>query len=94
MAASLGLTESASGVTEAVIADTFTVFPNPTSGLTTIAFTEPAPFCSLYTLDGRIVRQWPLVGVQGQFSVDLSNLSTGTYIVQIGSESQLISIAR
>lgn len=94
MAASLGLTESASGVTEAVIADTFTVFPNPTSGLTTIAFTEQAPFCSLYTLDGRIVRQWPLVGVQGQFSVDLSNLSTGTYIVQIGSESQLISIAR
>jgi len=94
MAAALGLTEPVVGVEEVVESDTFTVYPNPTSGLATIAFTQPAPFCSLYTLDGRIVRQWPLVGVDGRFSVDLSNLSTGTYVVQIGTESQLISIAR
>jgi hypothetical protein len=88
------LTEPVVGVNEVVEADTFTVYPNPTSGLATIAFTKPAPFCSLFTLDGRIVRQWPLVGIDGRFSVDLSNLSTGTYVVQIGTESQLISIAR
>ena len=45
-------------------------------------------------MDGRIVRQWPLIGVEGSFSVDLSNLTTGTYVVQIGSESQLVSIVR
>jgi hypothetical protein len=94
MAAALGLTEPVVGLDEVVEADTFTVYPNPTSGLATIAFTKPAPFCSLYTLDGRIVRQWPLVWIDGRFSVDLSNLSTGTYVVQIGTESQLISIAR
>jgi bacillolysin len=94
MAAALGLTESASGVEDVVKGETFTVYPNPTSGYTTIAFNELAPFCSLYTMDGRIVRQWPLVGVEGSFSVDLSNLTVGTYVVQIGNESQLVSIVR
>ena len=41
-------------------------------------------------MDGRIVRQWPLIGVEGSFSVDLSNLTVGTYVVQIGNESQLV----
>lgn len=94
MAVAMGLTESASNVTDVVKGDTFTVFPNPTSGFTTIAFEEPAAFCSLFTMDGRVVRQWPLAGVTGSFSVDLSNLPVGTYIVQIGKESQLVSIAR
>ena len=94
MAAALGLTESSSGVEDVVKGETFTVYPNPTRGYTTIAFNEPAPFCSLYTMDGRIVRQWPLIGVEGSFSVDLSNLTVGTYVVQIGNESQLVSIVR
>ena len=94
MAVALGLTETSSGVENVVKGETFTVYPNPTSGFTTIAFSEPAPFCSLYTMDGRIVRQWPLIGVEGSFSVDLSNLTAGTYVVQIGSESQLVSIVR
>jgi hypothetical protein len=41
-----------------------------------------------------LVRQWPLVGIQGQFSVDLSDVSNGTYIVQIDGESQRISVTR
>ena len=45
-------------------------------------------------MDGRIVRRCPLIGVEGSFSVDLSNLTTGTYVVQIGRESQLVSIVR
>jgi hypothetical protein len=94
MAVAMGLAEISSGVEDVVKGETFTVYPNPTSGFTTIAFNEPAPFCSLYTMDGRIVRQWPLIGVEGSFSVDLSNLTAGTYVVQIGSESQLVSIVR
>jgi hypothetical protein len=35
-----------------------------------------------------------LVGIQGQFSVDLGDLPGGTYIVQIDGESQRISVTR
>jgi hypothetical protein len=94
MAVALGLTESASNVADVVKGETFTVFPNPTSGYTTIAFNEPAASCALYTMSGRLVREWPLAGVEGSFTVDLSNLAIGTYVVQIGNESQLVSIVR
>mgnify|MGYP006270992715 FL=1 len=94
MAAALGLTETSSGVEDVVNGETFTVYPNPTNGFTTIAFSSSAPFCSLYSMDGRVVRQWPLIGVEGSFSVDLSTLTGGTYVVQIGYESQLVSIVR
>jgi hypothetical protein len=94
MAVAMGLTESASNVADVVKGETFTVFPNPTSGYTTIAFNESASSCSLYTMGGRLVREWPLAGVVGSFTVDLSNLAIGTYVVQIGNESQLVSIVR
>jgi hypothetical protein len=82
-------------VEEAIANDaSFAIFPNPTSGLTTIDLKTPAIQASLFSLDGRLVRQWPLVGIQGQFSVDLSDVSNGTYIVQIDGESQRISVTR
>lgn len=88
----LGVVEN---VDEATMADaTFNIFPNPTSGLTTIDLKAPAIQASLYSLDGRLVRQWPLIGIQGQFSVDLSDLPNGTYVVQIDGESQRISVTR
>ena len=94
MVAALGLTEvenvSETNASEA----SFTIFPNPTSGLTTFDLKSPAIQASMYSLDGRLVRQWPLVGIQGQFSVDLGDLPGGTYIVQIDGESQRISVTR
>ena len=36
--------ESSSGVEDVVKGETFTVYPNPTNGYTTIAFNEPAIF--------------------------------------------------
>jgi hypothetical protein len=82
-------------VEEAIMNEaSFAIFPNPTSGLTTIDLKVPATQASLYSLEGRLVRQWPLVGIQGQFSVDLSDVPSGAYVVQIDGESQRISVAR
>lgn len=94
MAAALGLTEPANQVNEVEDGASFQIYPNPTNGVTTIVFDRAASHCSLYGLDGRMVRQWPLIGVEKNFTVDLSNLSAGTYVVQIGTESQLISISK
>ncbi len=94
MHAALGLGEVES-VEESDLGEaSFVIFPNPTSGLTTFDLKAPAIQASLYSLEGRLVRQWPLVGIQGQFSVDLGDVPAGTYVVQIDGESQRISVTR
>ena len=94
MYAALGFGEVESVEESTMIEASFAIFPNPTSGLTTIDLKTSAIQASLYSLDGRLIRQWPLVGIQGQFSVDLSDVSSGTYVMQIDGESQRISVTR
>lgn len=95
MAAALGLTAPVNNVSEVQPqSGDFAVYPNPTSGLTTVVLSESAVAATLYSLDGKVVRQWPLVGVEGSFSVDLSSLTAGTYIMQVGTATKLVNIAR
>ena len=94
MYAALGFGEVENVEESTMVEASFAIFPNPTSGLTTIDLKTSAIQASLYSLDGRLIRQWPLVGIQGQFSVDLSDVSSGTYVMQIDGESQRISVTR
>lgn len=64
------------------------IFPNPTSDIVTITSAESIQSISIYTLDGRMVRQEVFVnGAEKMREMNLSGLPNGVYMVRvIGNE--------
>jgi hypothetical protein len=60
--------------------NTLTIYPNPTSGIVTIADVPFAGIATVYDLSGRIVMTFALQA--GTNNINLSAIPTGTYTVQ------------
>jgi len=64
--------------------DGFSVYPNPTSDELTISSIENIIQISLFQLDGKLVESEIEVGLH--FKMNLSNLKTGTYIIELTTD--------
>ncbi len=68
----------------------FILFPNPTQGMININSEKKGAFVNIYNALGEKVTEQVLL--QGSNNIDLSALSTGVYIVNLGTETQKLII--
>lgn len=54
------------------------IFPNPTSGILYYTVDQPVKFAEVFSLSGQLIRS-----IQGNQSIDISNLSSGVYILKV-----------
>lgn len=67
----------------------FSVYPNPTSGLISIEFNQVVnETISVYDNVGRLVQTVEVNGLKS--NIDLTNVSNGTYIVKIGTQTKQV----
>lgn len=60
---------------------TFSIYPNPTKDILQIAIDEPIKNVSIFTLQGRLVNQYK------NSTINISNLQTGLYFIEIETEN-------
>jgi hypothetical protein len=56
------------------------IYPNPTNGIINIAGTEATPDVKIYNLTGSLLQQ------EKSFTIDISNYSTGVYLIDIAGK--------
>ena len=67
-----------------------TLFPNPTKGLVTVAFSQPTLFTiEIYGLDGRLFDQ--VTDQDKQIELNLGDLSPGVYLVTIRTSNGILT---
>jgi hypothetical protein len=75
-----------------------TVFPNPAKDNLTISFASPQQNiqAQIYTTDGKLVRNELLGNVQRSTVLNVGNLITGTYLLEmiIGNEKKIIKFIK
>ena len=69
------------------------MYPNPTTGLLLIqlkgkAISDQAGQISIYSAQGDLVRNYPLEAGLDELEIDLSNLPSGMYFIQLFRESE------
>lgn len=67
------------------------LFPNPATNKINIRGTQPVKRLAIINTLGKIVHSETSFGQQNNISVDVSNLSTGTYIVSVTYEGKVIN---
>jgi hypothetical protein len=70
-------------------ARSFSVAPNPTSGILQVSFQSPVPangLLRLFDAQGRLARQWPVQQGGTAWNTDLGDLSAGVYWLIWGNE--------
>lgn len=65
------------------------IYPNPSSGFITIEASAGIQFIKVFELNGRLVKQSTVGGLTAQ--VDLSELASGTYLIQLQSNNEIIN---
>ncbi|OKS85747.1 T9SS type A sorting domain-containing protein [Mucilaginibacter polytrichastri] len=70
--------------TETFAAKKIELFPNPSDGLVTVHTGFEIKFLELYDLQGRLLQQ--VTAVQGNTSIDVSNLQNGEYLLKVYTE--------
>jgi hypothetical protein len=76
-----------SAIQAIIIATPFSIYPNPTSGVVHIVFTEnlgPGSYVVIYDALGRELNQIP-VAASNQSDIDLSAYASGVYVLKIVS---------
>jgi hypothetical protein len=71
----------------------FFVYPNPTTGILTIAIAEKSAMdvtFELRDLKGNLLRQYPIRSKTGMAQMDISELSNGTYIYRLLSNDVIL----
>lgn len=63
------------------------IFPNPTTGLIYINTNENVRVCNVYNLNGQLLISQ---GIEGEGTIDLGNLVTGMYVLEIISDKGTI----
>lgn len=66
----------------------FSIYPNPTSGIFTLEYNEPA-MLEILDLTGRVVESFIHKGVQSQ--IDLKNQTSGIYFIRIVTQHQTLT---
>ncbi|MDX1462588.1 MAG: T9SS type A sorting domain-containing protein, partial [Marinirhabdus sp.] len=66
-----------------------TMYPNPAQGQVTIANSSNINLerLTMYDVNGKMVNTTDLSDMQGEQTIDIANLASGVYIVQIESEN-------
>ncbi len=75
----------ADGITD-FVTEELLIYPNPTEGILNVSGLSQAKEINIYTLQGRLVRSIN----QFDSSIDISNLSAGTYILTIDRTKQAL----
>jgi len=70
-------------------ADSFSVYPNPVNNFVKISSEKISELKSIkiYDFTGRIVKTVPVSSPENDMSIDLSNLSSGNYLMKMESDS-------
>ena len=70
------------------------VFPNPTSGIITVENTKNQNLknAEIYNVAGQLVKSFPLNKSSKNTTLDLGNLTKGTYILKINSDNESSSV--
>lgn len=78
--------------TPSVQADLFAVYPNPVRDVLNLSLTSENNYFRLYTIDGKLVQEGPLM----QPSLDMSALNSGIYLLELaaGDRSQTKKIIK
>ncbi len=66
------------------VANTFAIFPNPVHNQFVVKGLNKAATMSIYAIDGRLVRQCQVENGQ---VIDIADLNSGLYLVNIGSQN-------
>ena len=69
------------------------VYPNPVVDQATVQWNTPAESLRLLDAQGRVVRHWSVdaLGAGLNFTVDLSALPTGTYVLRLEGKQNVIN---
>ncbi|MBS1538372.1 MAG: T9SS type A sorting domain-containing protein, partial [Bacteroidetes bacterium] len=69
------------------------LFPNPASGVLTVEFGRSHYFTSIEIIDGsgRILQTSPLESTAGRKNIDISMLTSGSYICRLREQSDVVS---
>ncbi|QIE59135.1 HYR domain-containing protein [Rasiella rasia] len=80
--------ESILGVNDNNLDAGITMYPNPAQGQVTIANSSNILLekATMYDVNGKLVNTTNLSDMQGEITIDISNLASGVYIVQIEGE--------
>ncbi len=73
--------------TNDVLENSFSIYPNPTNGMITITTPATHYTVSIYNLQGQLVQK--IKTVSGSSTIDLSDLSSGLYIMQLSDKNIL-----
>ena len=68
---------------EPLLENKLDVYPNPTSGILTLASMEAIEGVIVHNLEGRTLLQKSVIGQANKLNLDLSNLSAGMYLIQV-----------
>ncbi|MDX1461543.1 MAG: proprotein convertase P-domain-containing protein [Marinirhabdus sp.] len=81
--------ESILGVNDNNLDAGITMYPNPAQGQVTIANSSNINLerLTMYDVNGKLVNTTDLSDMQGEQTIDIANLASGVYIVQIESEN-------
>ncbi|QIE59016.1 HYR domain-containing protein [Rasiella rasia] len=81
--------ESILGVNDNNLDAGITMYPNPAQGQVTIANSSNILLekATMYDVNGKLVNTTNLSDMQGEITIDISNLASGVYIVQIEGEN-------
>jgi hypothetical protein len=70
----------------------FTVYPNPASSYVDVRIDNGLEILSiqLFTIEGKLLQTTNSLGTNNSYKVDLSNVSSGTYLIKVNASSQQI----
>lgn len=68
----------------------FTVYPNPASSYVDVRIDNGLEILSiqLFTIEGKLLQTTNSLGTNNSYKVDLSNVSSGTYLIKVNASSQ------
>lgn len=80
------------GLDDLGIGDGFAMYPNPAQNNVTIANSTSIKLdqSAIYDVNGRLIKTIDLRDIQQERTIDVSNLSSGVYMVQIQGEGASI----
>jgi len=83
---------NSSGITDEKAVADFNIYPNPATTYVQVKSNKLGVDCSIYDLSGKLVKQEVIR--KNEQSIDLSNLSAGTYLVKLGDYTKQLIITK